>query len=129
MPRLRASATMGSMRRSVVIVDDSPSFLTAARALLEDEGFRCVGEAADGAGALRAIADQRPDVVLLDIGLDGEDGFAIAERIARLPQPPPIVLISSRDAGAYDRRLATAPVRGFLAKHELSGRALANLLA
>jgi DNA-binding NarL/FixJ family response regulator len=116
------------MRRSVLIVDDSPSFRMAARALLEDDGFICMGEAAEGAGALRALEGLRPDVVLLDIALPGDDGIDIAERMASLDSPPAVVLISSRPAAVYGDRLAEAPVRGFLAKHELSGAALSALL-
>lgn len=116
------------MRRSVLIVDDSASFRAAARALLEDDGFLCIGEAAGGAEALRALEGGHPDVVLLDIALPGDDGIEVARRMASLDSPPPVVLISSRPAAVYGRRLAEAPVRGFLAKHELSGTALSALL-
>ena len=42
--------------------------------------------------------------------------------------PPAVVLISSREASAYKRRLADSPARGFLAKSELTGPALAALI-
>ena len=116
------------MRRSVLIVDDSPSFRAAARALLEDDGFRCVGEAAEGAEALRALAECPPDVVLLDIALPGDDGIEVARQMASLDSPPAVVLISSRPGAVYGRRLDDAPVRGFLAKHELSADTLTALL-
>jgi DNA-binding NarL/FixJ family response regulator len=114
---------------SVVIVDDHDEFRGSARALLEDEGFAVVGEAAEGASAIATAARLRPDVVLLDIALPDLDGFEVAERLAALPHPPSVVLISSRDASAYTRRLATASVRGFIAKSKLTGEALANLVA
>jgi DNA-binding NarL/FixJ family response regulator len=62
------------------------------------------------------------------LGLTRLDGFAVAERLAAAPEPPQIVLISSRDAAAYGPRIDAAPVRGFLAKRELSGAALAALV-
>lgn len=116
------------MDRSVLIVDDSASFRAAARGLLEDEGFICSGEATEGGEALRAVERVRPDVVLLDIALPGDDGIEVAERMASLDSPPAVVLISSRPAAVYGQRLVEAPVRGFLAKHELSAGALAALL-
>jgi DNA-binding NarL/FixJ family response regulator len=117
------------MRRSVLIVDDSASFRAAARGLLEDEGFTCVGEAADGDEALRALERTAADIVLLDIALPGADGIEIAATIALQVRPPAVVLISSRPATVYGRRLAEAQACGFLAKHELSGARLASLIA
>jgi hypothetical protein len=50
------------------------------------------------------------------------------ERLAAVPDPPRVVLISSRDAAAYGPRLDAAPACGFLAKRELSGASLAALV-
>ena len=66
--------------------------------------------------------------MLLDIQLPDLDGFAVAERLAAGAQPPAVVLISGRDARTYGTRLAAAPARGFIAKRDLSGAALAALL-
>jgi DNA-binding NarL/FixJ family response regulator len=114
---------------TVLIVDDHEGFREAVRSLLEAEGFDVVGEAIDGAEALVAAARLRPEIVLLDIQLPGLDGFAVAELLAATASAPKVVLISSREAAAYGPRVALAPVRGFLAKRELSGVALARLLA
>jgi CheY-like chemotaxis protein len=116
------------VRPTVLIVDDHDGFRESARALLEAEGFAVVGDAADGAGAVAAAARLHPDVVLLDVQLPDVDGFAVAARLAAGPDPPRVVLISSREAAAYGPRIGTAPVRGFLAKRELSGAALAALV-
>jgi DNA-binding NarL/FixJ family response regulator len=117
------------VRPTVLIVDDHADFRTAARALLEAEGFPVVGEAADGAEALQAVVSLRPSVVLLDVQLPDLDGFAVAEQIAAAPNSPAVVLVSSRDGAAYGSRLQQTPARGFIAKSELSGAALAGLLA
>ncbi len=111
-----------------LIVDDHPSFRQQARALLESEGLTVIGEADDGATALRAVRELRPDVVLLDIGLPDIDGFAIAERLAAEGSPPRVVLISSREAATYGPRLALSRVMGFIQKDDLSAAALAALL-
>ena len=116
------------MLRSLLIVDDHQEFRASARALLEADGFVVVGEAADGEEALASVARLRPDVVLLDIALPELDGFMVAERLAASDQAPAVVLVSSRERSAYGGRLETVPVRGFLSKRELSGRALAALV-
>ena len=116
------------MPERVLIVDDHARFRAAVRAMLEADGFKVVGEAADGAGALVACARLEPAVVLLDVQLPDLDGFAVAERLSRRQRPPQVVLVSSRSAAGYRRRLAAAPVRGFLSKSELSGDSLATML-
>lgn len=112
----------------MLIVDDHQSFRDLARRMLERAGYDVVGEAEDGAGALEAVSRLRPSVVLLDVQLPDIDGFAVSERLAALAQPPTIVLVSSRDASAYRRRLAGSPARGFIAKGDLTGPALTALV-
>ena len=123
-----SSATIRRVRPTVLIVDDHPEFRDSASALLEAEGFAVVGEAADGDEAFAAVERLRPRVVLLDIQLPHLDGFAVAERLALGPDPPRVVLISSREAAAYGPRLETAAAHGFISKRELSGSALAALV-
>jgi DNA-binding NarL/FixJ family response regulator len=117
------------VRPSVLIVDDHADFREAASTLLESEGFSVVGAASDGAAAIAAAERLRPEVVLLDVQLPGLDGFAVAELLAGTSEPPAVVLISSREAAAYGRRLGAAPVRGFIPKRALSGAALAALVS
>jgi DNA-binding NarL/FixJ family response regulator len=117
------------VRPTVVIVDDHAGFRLSARTLLEAEGFDVVGEAVDGVSALAVIGVLRPRIVLLDVQLPDIDGFEIAERLARAGDPPAVVLVSTRGASAYRRRLTRSPARGFIAKSELSGDALAALVA
>jgi DNA-binding NarL/FixJ family response regulator len=127
--RSRASlATIWQVRPTVLIVDDHPEFRQSASALLEAEGFAVIAEAADGDEAIAAVERLRPQVVLLDVQLPGLDGFTVAERLAAGPDPPTVVLISSREAAAYVPRLAAAAAHGFIPKRALSGSALAALV-
>jgi DNA-binding NarL/FixJ family response regulator len=116
------------MALSVLIVDDHDGFRSLARAMLEAGGFEVVGEAADGKGAVEAAARLRPRVVLLDVQLPDLDGFAVSRRLASVVDPPAVVLISTRDASAYRKRLADTPACGFIAKGELSAVAVAALV-
>jgi DNA-binding NarL/FixJ family response regulator len=120
---------VGVKRPTVLIVDDHEAFRVAARSLLESEGFTVVGEAADGRDALTVAERLRPEVVLIDVQLPDVDGFSVADRLAAAAAAPDVVLISSREAATYGARLMNTPARGFLAKRELSGAALAQLLA
>ena len=114
---------------TVLIVDDHPSFRATARILLESEGYDVVGEAEDAESALRAASELRPDLVLLDVQLPDLDGFVVAERLTQMEDPPAVVLTSSRDRADYGRCIECSGARGFVAKAELSGAALATLLA
>ena len=119
------SATVRSMGRTVLIVDDHAGFRAAARALLEASGFDVLGEAVDGASALVAVAELQPEIVLLDVQLPDVDGFAVAERLVSDGVPTAIVLVSSRNVSSFRRRLAANPAWSFIPKSELSGDALA----
>ena len=102
------------MSKTVLIVDDHPSFRGMARALLESEGFTVVGEAEDGATAIARYRELRPDIVLLDVQLPDTDGFAVATELTSNGSSPDIVLTSSRDAlrlRAAHRRVRRARLR------------------
>ena len=117
------------MRRTVLVVDDHEAFRASAAALLEADGFAVVGTAADGRSALAQSERLRPEIVLLDVRLPDLDGFAVAERLVLLPDPPQVVLISSYAASTYGPRLLSAPATGFITKQDLSGPALAALVS
>ena len=117
------------MTRSVLIVDDHPSFRATARAVLEAEGFNVVGEAKDGREAIELAAQLHPDVVLLDVQLPDSTGFDVATELGRLNGSVPlIVLVSSRDAADYGELIDGCGACGFVPKGELSGAAVQALL-
>jgi len=113
--------------KRVLIVDDHQPFRAVARELLESAGYVVSGEAADAAEALAAVAADCPDAVLLDVQLPDRDGFAVATALAD-PDGPAVVLISSREAEDYGRRVAACGARGFISKSRLSAAAFGALL-
>lgn len=117
------------MSPRVLIVDDHPTFRATARALLESEGFDVVGEAGDGASAIEAASTLSPDLVLLDIHLPDMDGFTVAARIRAGERDPLVVLTSSRDRSDFGPLVPQCGACGFIPKAELSGAALAAMLA
>jgi DNA-binding NarL/FixJ family response regulator len=113
-----------------VIVDDNPGFLNAARLLLEQEGLQVVGVATSGDEALRAVAELRPDVTLLDIDLGGESGFDVARRLAddRDSGAGQLILISTHSEEDLVDLIKESPAIGFLGKPALSATTIMGLL-
>jgi DNA-binding NarL/FixJ family response regulator len=108
-----------------MLVDDHPSFRASARWLLETEGYVVVAEAASGESALDLVVDAEPELVLLDIGLPGIDGFQVATAIRALFSGARIVLISSRDlCDLGPERVHACGASGFVQKAALSRAAL-----
>ena len=116
------------MPPTILIVDDHAGFRRSARSLLLAEGFQVVGDAVDGASALAAARRLRPEVVLLDVQLPDLDGFAVARVMAAADPSLVIIVISSRDIGAFGSQLADAPVRGFIPKSRLDGAAIREMI-
>ena len=117
------------MSRTVLIVDDHPSFRASARAMLESEGFVVVGEAENGAGAIDAVELLAPDIVVLDVQLPDMTGFDVCAALQRRDgAPPDIILVSSRDLSDYGELVATSCACGFVPKDELSGDLVSALL-
>lgn len=129
MRRGTASCEDGTVRRTVLIVDDHAGFRSMARALLESGGFEVVGEAADGATALALASALRPELVLLDVQLPDIDGFGVTDQLTRTGDGPVVVLTSGRSRSSFQARLAQSRARAFIPKAELTPAALVALLA
>ena len=82
--------------QSVLIVDDEPPIRRLLRTSLGAQGYRTL-EAATAADALARIAADRPDVVILDLGLPDRDGLDVI-RAVRAGNTVPIVVLTSREA-------------------------------
>ena len=117
------------MSRTVLIVDDHPSFRASARAMLESEGFVVVGEAENGASAIDAVGLLAPDVVVLDVQLPDMTGFDVCVALQRRNGAlPDIILVSSRDLSDYGELVSASCACGFVPKDELSGDLVSALL-
>ena len=116
------------MTLSVVIVDDSPSFLESARALLQSQGLDVIGVATNPAEAVERVRQHRPEVVVVDLHLGAVSGLEVASELSAEATPPAVVLVSSI---GYDDLAALAdgaPVRGFLTKTDLSAAAVESIV-
>ncbi|GHF63299.1 two-component system KDP operon response regulator KdpE [Amycolatopsis bartoniae] len=98
------------MTATVLVVDDEPQIVRALRINLAARGYKVI-TAHDGAAALRAVAETRPDVVILDLGLPDMDGNEVIAGLRGWTTVPIIVLsarsdspdkVHALDAGADD---------------------------
>ncbi len=117
------------MSRTILIVDDHTAFRTIVRAVLEADGYDVVGEAPDGRAGLSAALALKPDVVLLDVRLPDMDGFSVALRLAADGDGPAVIVTSSSEDPLYPARAARSGARGFVAKHDVCGKRLDEILA
>jgi CheY-like chemotaxis protein len=86
-----------------VIVEDNADFREGLRLLLESWGHR-VEEAASGAHGLEIVSHARPEVVLVDLGLPGIDGYAVARAVRSTPQADATLLIAITGYGRPEDR-------------------------
>ena len=119
------------VRLRCLIVDDNESFLEIAAASLAGDDLDVLGTATTSAEALRQVAEQRPDVVLVDINLGRESGFELArELVERFPRlASGVVLISTRAERDFGGLIEASPAAGFVPKTRLSAKAVRELVA
>jgi DNA-binding NarL/FixJ family response regulator len=119
-----ASAPQAPIR--VLIVDDHPMVRTGLRmTLLATEAVAVVGEAEDGAAALRVCAAVQPDVVLMDLRLPGLDGVATTQALQRLEPVPRVLVLTA----AYDERLIPQALAAGASGYVIKGGSVDDLVA
>ena len=119
---------MSTTKPVILIVDDDPTGRLMMRAALEPVGFEIL-ERADGADAVSAFAEHRPDLVVLDVVMPGMDGFEACSRIRATPpgrQTPILMLTGLEDIDSINRAyevgatdFATKPVNLALLGHRV----------
>jgi DNA-binding response OmpR family regulator len=102
----------------ILVVDDEPTVLEALEALLTREGHQVVC-AQDGEEALQRAAEERPDIILLDLHLPGLSGFEVVNRLrqtAGLAQVP-VIAFSGKFVTVEERNLLTQQAVQFVGKY------------
>src|SRR5712692_6626835 len=106
------------MPETILIVDDHPLTRSALTALLEQNGFSVVGEAADGEAAIQQARELMPDLVLLDLSMPGMNGL---EALPRLREAAPSAEVVVLTASGTEENLLGAirgGAAGYLLKSE-----------
>ncbi|MCX3061429.1 response regulator [Streptomyces beihaiensis] len=112
-----AGPTAGPIR--VLLADDQALLRSAFRVLVDSEpDMEVVGEASDGAEAVRLARSQRPDVVLMDIRMPGTDGLAATREISADPELAHVhvVMLTTFEVDEYVVQSLRAGASGFLGK-------------
>jgi len=101
----------------VLLVDDQELLRLGFRMILDAEpGIEVVGEADDGAAAIRRVTELRPDVVLMDVRMPGMDGIAATEAIVAAGLASKVLILTTFDLDQYVYAGLRAGASGFLLK-------------
>jgi DNA-binding NarL/FixJ family response regulator len=111
-----------------VLVDDNAPFLRSATGLLGRQGIEVVAVAENGAGALRCVTQALPDVVLVDVDLGTESGFAVAQQLHQVAPAATLIMMSNHARADYVDLVEAGPGVGFVEKPALSGDAIRAVL-
>jgi DNA-binding NarL/FixJ family response regulator len=101
----------------LVIADDHPVVRDGLSGMFaSDPGFEVLGEASDGAEALRLAQTLRPDVILMDLRMPGMDGVTAIGELARLGVPVRVLVLTTYDTDSYVLPAIEAGATGYLLK-------------
>jgi DNA-binding NarL/FixJ family response regulator len=102
---------------SILLVDDQPMLRMGFRLVLDAQpDMHVVGEAGDGATAVRLAATHHPDVVLMDVRMPGVDGIEATRRIAAAATCTRVLILTTFDLDEYAYAGLRAGASGFLLK-------------
>ncbi len=101
---------------SVVVVDDQRLVRDGLRLILDLAGIDVVGEAADGADAVRLVIGTRPDVALMDLRMPRMDGIEATRRIVAAGVPTRILVLTTFDGEEHAYQALRAGAAGYLLK-------------
>lgn len=104
-------------RTNILYVEDNPGNRTLVRRILEAEGYT-IREATDGPSGLEMAAQERPDLILLDINLPEIDGYDLAKRMRSMPnlQGVPILAVTANVMQGDRERTLEAGCNGYIQK-------------
>ncbi|GII02789.1 response regulator [Planobispora takensis] len=106
-----------SQPTTVGIVDDHALFREGLREILEAcDGLKVVGEAGDSGEALALVERERPDVLMLDVEIPGDDVLDTVGRVRVISPATKIIVLSMYDGPQLLRRLLSSGIRGYLLK-------------
>lgn len=101
----------------VLLVDDQELIRAGLRGILRTRfGFEVVGELGDGAGVLEAVAEHRPDVVVMDVRMPRVDGVEATRLLATAHDAPPVLVLTTFEDEEVLAGALRAGAAGFLLK-------------
>ncbi len=112
----------------VLIADDHPIFREGlARTIERDPMFSVIGQAGDGAEALRLITGMCPDMAVLDVSMPVMDGLEVARRVHEEALPTEVMFLTMYKDAVYFNKALDLGVRGYLIKDSVASELLSCL--
>lgn len=104
-------------RKKILIIDDDADIRIGLNARLKASGFD-TSFAEDGVSALTVARREKPDLIILDLGLPGGDGFVVLKRLKSNTELAmvPVVIFSAREPGENEKRALEAGAHAFFQK-------------
>jgi two-component system KDP operon response regulator KdpE len=114
-PDFKEKNTM--VKRKILVVDDDPDLLKALRLRLRANDYD-IATAGDGYSAIATAQKERPDLVVLDLGLPVGDGFVVLERLQKSNalSGVPVIVLSARDPQGNEERALKAGATAYFQK-------------
>jgi DNA-binding NarL/FixJ family response regulator len=112
-------------KKMVLVVDDHPLMRQGLSLLInQQQDMQVCGEAEEAQAAMHALAQKKPDIMILDISLNGPDGLELLKSI-RVSHPDlPVLILSMHDEAIYAERALRARANGYIMKQEATEKVL-----
>lgn len=121
----QSSATVKSR---VLVVDDHPIVRQGLTLLINRESDLTVcGEAEDAHTAMQSLTSTRPDILVVDISLNGPDGLDLLKNVRSRHPELPVLILSMHDESIYAERALRAGAQGYIMKQEATEKVLVAL--
>ena len=120
-----ASQNQAVTKKRILVVDDHPIVRQGLSLLIDREPDLAVcGEAEEATGAMHLLASARPDVLIVDISLNGPDGLDLLKNV-RITHPTlPVLILSMHEESIYAERALRAGANGYIMKQEATEKVL-----
>src|SRR5262249_10839841 len=116
---------MQTRKRTVFIVDDHPLLRQGLALMINRENDLTVcGEAEEAQTAMHAICQRQPDIMIVDISLNGPDGLDLLKNIRSSYPSLPVLILSMHDETTYAERALRAHANGYIMKQEATEKVL-----
>jgi DNA-binding NarL/FixJ family response regulator len=121
----RQNGPTNAKKKSVFIVDDHPLLRKGLALLINREPDLAVcGEAEEAQSAMKGISENKPDIMIVDISLNGPDGLDLLKNIRALYPDLPVLILSMHDESIYAERALRARANGYIMKQEATEKVL-----
>src|SRR3984957_13212244 len=114
-----------SDKRTVFVVDDHPLLRQGLDLLInQQQDLEVCGEAEEAQAAMQAIVLKKPDILIVDISLNGPDGLDLLKNIRASYPDLPVLILSMHDEAIYAERALRARANGYIMKQEATEKVL-----